>query len=73
MHAAWDVTVAVYRFYYLNSADRVASVEVFHCDNDVDARARADRLLASSNHAAIDVWDRIQVVYRARKSAPPPE
>ncbi len=67
------VTVAVYRFYYLNSADRVASVEVFHCDNDVDARARADRLLASSNHAAIDVWDRIQVVYRARKSAPPPE
>jgi hypothetical protein len=65
------VTVAVYRFYYLNSADRVASVEVLHCDNEIDARARADRLLASSNYAGIDVWDRIQVVYRARKSAPP--
>ena len=65
--------MAVYRFYYLDVHDRVAAAEVFHCDNDVDARARADRLLTGSLYPGIEVWDRIQVVYRARKSAPPPD
>ena len=59
--------VAVYRFYYLDAADRVAAAEVFHCDNDVDAQARAEKLLTGSIHPGIEVWDRIQVVYRARK------
>jgi hypothetical protein len=61
------IAVAVYRFYFLDAADRVAAAEVFHCANDVDAQARADKLLTGSIHPAIEVWDRIQVVYRARK------
>jgi hypothetical protein len=60
--------VAVYRFYCLDAADRVASVEVLYCDNDADARARAERMLTFSHHACIEVWDRTQIVYRARKT-----
>jgi hypothetical protein len=65
--------VAVYRFYYQDAADRVAAAEVFHCDTDVDAQARADRLLAGSAYPGIEVWDRMQIVYRARKSAAAPD
>jgi hypothetical protein len=63
--------VAVYRFYYLDAADRVASTDVIYCDTDAQAQARADRLLAASDHPSIEVWDRIQVVYRARKTDAP--
>jgi hypothetical protein len=59
--------VPVYRCYYLDSADRVAATDVIHCDTDAQARARADRLLAASDHPGIEVWDRSRVVYRARK------
>jgi hypothetical protein len=34
--------VAVYRCYYLDSADRIASTDVIHCDTDAQARSRAD-------------------------------
>jgi hypothetical protein len=56
----------------MNSAGRVVAVDVIHCDTDAEARVKADALLATSNHAAIELWDRIQVVYRARKTTPPP-
>jgi hypothetical protein len=46
-------------------------VDVIHCDTDADARSRADALLAASGYAGIEVWDRIQVVYRARKTDAP--
>jgi hypothetical protein len=59
--------VPVYRFYYLDSADRVAATEVIHCDTDAQAQARADRLLAATDHSGIEVWDRSQVVYHVRK------
>jgi len=61
--------VSIYRLYYLDSANRVVATEVLHCDTDADAQARADKLLAASDHPGIEVWDRIQVVYRAQKSA----
>jgi hypothetical protein len=51
----------------LDAADRVASVEVLYCNNDADARARAERMLTFSNHACIEVWDRTQIVYCARR------
>jgi hypothetical protein len=60
--------VAVYRFYYLDPDDRIKSADVFHCDSDAEARARADQLLAASQYAGVDVWDRTQIVYRARKA-----
>ena len=61
--------MSIYRLYYLDSANRVVATEVLHCDTDADAQARADKLLAASDHPGIEVWDRIQVVYRAQKSA----
>jgi hypothetical protein len=70
-YPATGAAVPVYRFYYLGSADRVAATEVIHCDTDAQAQARADRLLAASDHAGIEVWDRSQVVYRARKTDTP--
>ena len=59
--------MTVYRFYYLDSADRIAAADVIYCDADAEAQARADGLLAASDHAGIEVWDQHQVVYRARK------
>ena len=64
-------TVAVYRCYYLDSADRVTSADVIYCDTDAHARSRADALLAASGHPGIEVWDRHVVVYRARKTDAP--
>jgi len=63
--------VAVYRCYYLDSADHIASADVIHCDTDAQAQSRADVLLAASGYPGIEVWDRSQVVYRARKSDAP--
>ena len=63
--------VSVYRCYYLDSADHIASADVIHCDTDAQARSRADVLLAASGYPGIEVWDRSQVVYRARKSDAP--
>jgi hypothetical protein len=56
----------------MDSADRVVAVDVIHCDTDAEARVKADALLAASNHVALELWDRTQVVYRARKTPPPP-
>jgi hypothetical protein len=63
--------VPIYRFYYLDSADRVAATEVIHCATDAQAQARADRLLAATDHPGIEVWDRSQVVYRVLKTDAP--
>jgi hypothetical protein len=64
--------MSVYRFYYLDSANRIAAADVGYCDTDAEAQARADKLLAASGHSGIEVWDRLQVVYRARKTDAPP-
>jgi hypothetical protein len=68
MSASHWCGMSIYRFYYLGSADRVVAADVFHCDTDVEARSRADALLAASGYAGIEVWDRDQIVYRARKT-----
>jgi hypothetical protein len=64
--------MSIYRCYYLDSADRIASADVIYCDTDAEARSRADALLAASGYAGIEVWDRDQVVYRVRKTEVPP-
>ena len=46
--AAKHVALTVYRFYYLDSADRIAAADVIYCDADAEAQARADSLLAAS-------------------------
>jgi hypothetical protein len=63
--------VAVYRCYYLDSADRIASTDVIHCDTDAQARSRADILLAAGGYSCIEVWDRDQLLYRVRKTDTP--
>ena len=65
--AAKHGALTVYRFYYLDSADRIAAADVIYCDADAEAQARADSLLAASAYPGIEVWDQHQVVYRARK------
>jgi hypothetical protein len=70
--AAKHGALTVYRLYYLDSADRIAAADVIYCDADAEAQARADKLLAASNHSGIEVWDRVQVVYRAWKTEMPP-
>ena len=37
--------MSIYRCYYLDSADRIASTDVIYCDTDAEARSRADALL----------------------------
>lgn len=59
--AAKHGALTVYRFYYLDSADRIAAADVIYC---------ADSLLAASAYPGIEVWDQHQVVYRARKKKP---
>ena len=74
LFSAWargGAAVPVDRFYYLESADRVAATEVIYCDTDAQAQARADRLLAATDHPGIEVWDRSQVVYRTRRTDKP--
>ena len=63
--------MAIYRCYYLDFADRIASTDVIHCDTDAQGRSRADALLAASSYSSMEVWDRDQVVYRARKTDTP--
>ena len=60
--------VAVYRCYYMDSSNHIASTDVIHCDSDAQARSRADVLLAASGYPTVEVWDRSQIVYRAQKA-----
>ena len=59
-----------YRYIFLDSSDHVADYHVIDSETDTQAQARADRLLAASNHPGIEVWDHGRHVYRARKPDP---
>jgi hypothetical protein len=65
-----DVAVRSYRYYDLDSADRVASTGLIDCDSDEAAQARAERLLAGGDEAAIEVWDGSRQVYYAKRMQP---
>jgi len=61
--------MAVYRYYFLDTADHVISTGLIDCDTDDQAQANAHRMLAGSDHAAIEVWDGSrQVHYENRTS-----
>lgn len=62
-----------YRCYYLDSADHVAATDVITCGTDTLAQTRADTLLSACGYPSIEIWDRDRMVYRARKTATPPE
>ena len=61
----------IYRYYFLDAADHVSATGLLDCDTDDQVQAPADRLLASSGHADIEVWDGGRHVYRSDKSHPP--
>ncbi|HUL10502.1 MAG TPA: hypothetical protein VLV76_29515 [Candidatus Acidoferrum sp.] len=65
-----DVVVRSYRYYYLDSTDRVASTGLIDCDSDEEAQARAERLLAGADDAAIEVWDGSRKVHYAKRMQP---
>jgi hypothetical protein len=56
-----------YRCYFLDSGDHVTATDLIDCENDAQARTRADVLLTTSPHAGIEVWDGPWKVYRADK------
>jgi hypothetical protein len=56
-----------YRYLFLGSSDLVADCHLIESEADIQAQARADRLLAVGDSPGIEVWDRDRKVYRARK------
>jgi hypothetical protein len=60
----------IYRYYFLDAADHVSATGLVECESDEQVQVRADRLLASSGHAGIEVWAGGRNVYRADKPAP---
>ena len=56
-----------YRCYFLDSGDLVAATDLIDCENDAQARTRADVLLTTSHYAGVEVWDGPWNVYRADK------
>jgi hypothetical protein len=59
--------VPLYRYYYLDLADRVMSTGLLDCDSDEEAQTRAERLLAGGDEAAIEVWDGSRQVHYAKR------
>jgi hypothetical protein len=46
---------------------RVSATGLVDCQTDDKMQARANRLLARSDHAAIEIWDGGRQVYYAKK------
>jgi hypothetical protein len=65
------VAAMSHRCYYLDSADHVAAAEVIACDTDALAQARADIPPGACGYPGIEVWDRDEMAYRARKTGMP--
>jgi len=60
----------IYRYYFLDATDHVSATGLVDCETDDQVQARANRLLNSSRHAGIEVWDGGRHVYRADKPRP---
>jgi hypothetical protein len=61
----------IYRYYFLDASDHVSATGLADCETDEQVQARADRLLAGSDHAGIEVWDGGRHIYRADKPRVP--
>ena len=62
-------TMPIYRCYFLNAQDCVIATELIDCADDNRAQARADKMLAASDHAGIEIWERDRYAYRANKAS----
>lgn len=53
---------------FLTGANRIDDVENFDCATDGLAQRRASLLLAKSDFAAIELWERDRLVFRDEKA-----
>jgi len=56
-----------YHCFFLDAADRVAATLTISSTTDGEAQSRADRMLASSDHAGVEIWAGGRTLYRSRK------
>ena len=56
-----------YHCFFLDAADRVAATLTIRCGTDYEAQSRADKMLAVSDHAGVEIWIRGRRLYRSRK------
>ena len=56
-----------YHCFFLDAADRVAATLTIRCRTDDEAQSRADKMLAVSEHAGVEIWFGGRSLYRSRK------
>jgi hypothetical protein len=57
-----------YHCFFLDAADEVAATLTIRCGTDNEAQSRADKILAVSDHAGVEIWIGGRSLYRSRKS-----
>lgn len=56
-----------YHCFFVDAADRVVATLTIRCRTDDEAQSRADKMLAVSDHAGVEIWIRGRSLYRSRK------
>ena len=56
-----------YHCFFLDAADRVAAALTIRCRTDDEAQSRADKMLAVSEYAGVEIWIGGRSLYRSRK------
>jgi len=56
-----------YHCFFLDAADRVAETLTIRCRTALEAQSSADKMLAVSDHAGVEIWFGGRSVYRSRK------
>jgi hypothetical protein len=56
-----------YHCFFLDAADEVAATLTIRCGTDNEAQSRADKILAVSDHAGVEIWIGGRSLYRSRK------
>jgi hypothetical protein len=56
-----------YHCFFLDAADQVAATVTIRCGTDHEAQFRADKMLAVSDHAGVEIWRGGRSLYRSKK------
>jgi hypothetical protein len=57
-----------YHCFFLDAADQVAAILTISCRTDNEARSRADKMLAASDHVGVEIWIGGRRLHRSRKA-----
>jgi hypothetical protein len=60
-----------YRFRFLDLFGHLIAGQFHRLEDDTQARAYADKLLAEGGHSSVEVYDKDRSVYRADELLPP--